>query len=50
MICNTIATINVPAGMAEWNVHSPEASKPQYRKKVSEKPSRTVIAVMMPCR
>jgi hypothetical protein len=49
-ICNITATTNVMPAVTDCRVHSPGASKPQKRKKVSEKPNRTVIAVIIPCR
>ncbi len=50
MICNTTAITSVVAGMKERNVQCPGASNPQKRKNPSVKPSKTVIAVMIPCR
>lgn len=49
-IWSKMATTKVPAGMIDRGAHSPEASKPQNRKKASEKPKRTVMAVIIPCR
>ena len=48
--CSTTAMTIVPAAIIDRNVHSPGVSKPQNRKRAREKPRRTVIAVMIPCR
>src|SRR5690606_24305722 len=50
MIWNTIATNRVTAGTMDRDVHSPGASRAQNRRKPSEKPSKTVMAVIIPCR
>ena len=49
-ICNAIAKTNMPVEITDRRVHLPGASKPQKRRKASEKPKRTVIAVMIPAR
>ena len=48
--CSRMATTTAAVDTMDRTLHWPDASKPQKRKKASEKPSRTVIAVMMPVR
>lgn len=49
-ICRTTAKTNTAVEIRDRTVQLPVDSKPQKRRKVSEKPKSTVIAVMMPAR